>query len=59
MLYKEQYGIVYAAATAKKDAHLTTNKIINENSHNENPGNLPRTESCRIRAVYRSGTNTK
>ena len=56
MLYKEQYGIVYAAATAKKDAHLTTNKIINENSHNENPGNLPRTESCRIRAVYRSGT---
>ena len=56
LLYKEQYGIVYAAATASKDAHLTTNKIINENSHNENPGNLPRTTSCRIRAVYRSGT---
>lgn len=57
LLYKEQYGIVYAAATASKDAHLTTNKIINASSHNENPGNLPRSvQKCRIRAVYRSGT---
>ena len=36
---------------------LTTNKkTYVESDYSKYPGNLPRTESCRIRAVYRSGT---
>ena len=41
--------------------NLTTQNvdISEETYNNETPGNLPRTASCRIRAVYRSGTGTK
>ena len=57
-LYQERYGIVYAAATHSKDAHLTPERdiIINTAPYNGHEGNISRSEKCRIRAVYRSGT---
>ena len=51
-LHFKQFGdFVPGSSGYKKD---TGNNLTNYDKH---PGNLPRTQSCRIRAVYRSGTN--
>lgn len=41
------------------DGLTTTKKTYAESDYSKYPGNLPRTQSCRIRAVYRSGVGTR
>lgn len=48
------------AGSKNKTIELGTESVVNEIYYDttKHPGNLSRTESCRIRAVYRSGTNS-
>ncbi len=55
-------GVPGYAGTQPGEFRWTTpsfgTKQLNQSmDYSSTPGNLPRTESCRIRAVYRSGTN--
>ena len=53
--YMNQTGNLYVSAVFSKDPDNERTENLNP-SYDKYPGNKARTESCRIRAVYRSGT---
>lgn len=48
----------WLGAFVKSKSGYAQNTGSDKTSYTNHPGNIPRTESCRIRAVYRSGTAT-
>lgn len=54
-VYANATGNMYVAATRSKDPDNEHTEYLNP-SYDKYPGNKSRTEKCRIRAVYRSGT---
>ena len=54
-VYANATGNLYVAATRSKDPDNEHTENLNP-SYDKYPGNKARGESCRIRAVYRSGT---
>ena len=57
-VYMNQTGNLYVSAITSKDPDNEKTENLNP-SYDKYPGNKLRTDKCRIRAVYRSGTKNK